>query len=73
MGTGQQEGFEEETEGGTHHAPVPGVCVGLSLAALRLSWVVELGGRDAQQPAWWGLWYSLKGGVGMAPKATGLG
>lgn len=49
------------------------ICAGLSLVALRLSWVVELGGRDAQHPAWRGLWYSLKGDVGLAPKAMCFG
>lgn len=43
-----------------HHWEYP-VCIGLSLGALLLSWVVELGdGRQVQHSASQGMQYSLK-------------
>lgn len=51
------------------HPWVHPVCIGLSQGTLLLSSVVELG-VEVQHPVWQVLQYSLKEGVGLAPRGT---
>lgn len=51
---------------GKYHPWEHPVCIGLSLRALLLSWVVELGVGGSRQVQY----YSLKGGMGPTPRGT---
>lgn len=69
MGREQQEGSVGETQGGEAPSPPLGAsCVHWS-EPLLLSSGVELG-VEVQHPVWQVLQYSLKEGVGLAPRGT---